>query len=75
MLRSILFSFRLDLASELVPFWLHSGSELEQFWCHFGSVFVPYTVRFAKSVSILAQVLQKFVLNLGHGAPRHNHAQ
>ena len=46
MLRSILFSFRLDLASELVPFWLHSGSSLEPFWFHFGSMFVPFGVHF-----------------------------
>jgi len=46
MLRSILFSFRLDLASELVPFWLHSGSSLEPFWFHFGSIFVVFGVHF-----------------------------
>ena len=46
MLRLILFSFRLDLASELVPFSLHSGSSLEPFWFHFGSIFVPFGVHF-----------------------------
>ena len=46
MLRSILFSFRLDLTSELVPFCLHSGSSLEPFWFHFGSIFVPFRAHF-----------------------------
>ena len=49
MLRSILFSFRLDFTSELVPFCLHSGSSLEPFWFilapflfHLRSILVPF---------------------------------
>ena len=38
MLRSILFSFRLDLASELVPF----GCILGSVWNHFGSILAPF---------------------------------
>ena len=66
MLRLILFSFRLDLASELVPFWLHSGSSLEPFWFHFGSIFVPFGVNFGTIWLLLrSPVEEKFPSKIG----------
>ena len=66
MLRSILFSFRLDLVSELVPFWLHSGSSLEPFWFHCGSIFVPFGVHFGTIWLLLrGPVEEKFPSKIG----------
>ena len=61
MLRLILFSFRLDLASELVPFSLHSGSSLEPFWFHFGFIFAPFGVHLGTILLLLrGPVEEKF---------------
>ena len=66
MLRSILFSFRLDLASELVPFWLHSGSSLEPFWFHFGLIVFPFGVHFGTIWLLLrGPVEEKFPSRIG----------
>ena len=66
MLRLILFSFRLDLASELAPFSLHSGCSLEPFWFHFGSIFVPFGVHFGTIWLLLrGPVEEKFPSKIG----------
>ena len=46
MLPSILWSFRLDVGSELVPFWLYFGSSFGPFWFHVGSILAPFGVHF-----------------------------
>ena len=46
MLPSILWSFRLDVGSELVPFWLYFGSSLGPFWFHVVSILAPLGVHF-----------------------------